>query len=153
MMIETLPSARRRATRSRIIAPSLAPIAASGSSSRMMSASACTVRGAAIAWHRAGAGDRLALAAGQPRHRHVQARDVDADLVEPFPRLPAHPRAREERERRMDPLAAQEHVLHDVEVVDEREVLVDAVDAERARVVDRAQLDLLALDDQPPFVG
>src|SRR3954451_5114442 len=50
MMIETLPSARIRATRSRIIAPSLAPIAASGSSSRMMSASECTVRAMAIAW-------------------------------------------------------------------------------------------------------
>src|SRR3954453_9549895 len=50
MMIETLPSARIRATRSRIIAPSLAPIAASGSSSRMMSASECTVRATAIAW-------------------------------------------------------------------------------------------------------
>ena len=40
----------RRATRSRIIAPSLAPIAASGSSSRRMSASECTVRATAIAW-------------------------------------------------------------------------------------------------------
>src|SRR5919199_1478417 len=50
MMIDTRPSARRRATRSRIIAPSLAPIAASGSSSRMMSASELTVRATAIAW-------------------------------------------------------------------------------------------------------
>src|SRR3954453_14989755 len=50
MTIDTRPSSRRRATRSRIIAPSLAPIAASGSSSRMMSASELTVRGTAIAW-------------------------------------------------------------------------------------------------------
>src|SRR3954468_24793558 len=50
MMIDTRPSARSRATRSRIIAPSLAPIAASGSSSRMMSASELTVRATAIAW-------------------------------------------------------------------------------------------------------
>src|SRR3954466_1975806 len=50
MTIDTRPSARRRATRSRIIAPSLAPIAASGSSSRMMSASELTVRATAIAW-------------------------------------------------------------------------------------------------------
>ena len=49
-MIETLPSAFRRATRSRIFAPSFTPIAASGSSSRMMSASELTVRATAIAW-------------------------------------------------------------------------------------------------------
>src|ERR671933_53556 len=49
MMIETLPSRLRRSIRSRIIAPSLAPIAASGSSSSRMSASECTVRATAIA--------------------------------------------------------------------------------------------------------
>ena len=49
-MIETRPSDFRRATRSRIWAPSFAPIAASGSSSRMMSASEFTVRATAIAW-------------------------------------------------------------------------------------------------------
>ena len=49
-MIETLPSALRRPIRSRISAPSLAPIAASGSSSRITSASPETVRATAIAW-------------------------------------------------------------------------------------------------------
>ena len=49
-MIETLPSFLRRSIRSRIIAPSLAPIAARGSSSRMMSASPEIVRATAIAW-------------------------------------------------------------------------------------------------------
>ena len=48
-MIETSPSSFRRWIRSRISAPSLAPIAASGSSSSRMSASECTVRATAIA--------------------------------------------------------------------------------------------------------
>ena len=38
------------------------------------------------------------------------------------------------RNRPCAPLAAEEHVLHDVEVVAQREVLVDDLDAERAGV-------------------
>ena len=49
-MIETSPPSRRRSIRSRIIAPSLTPIAASGSSSSRMRASECTERAIAIAW-------------------------------------------------------------------------------------------------------
>ena len=48
-MIETSPSSLRRWIRSRISAPSFAPMAASGSSSRRISASECTVRATAIA--------------------------------------------------------------------------------------------------------
>ncbi len=43
----------------------------------------------------------------------------------------------------MDLLALEEHVLGDVELVDQREVLVDAVDAERPGMVDVAE-------DRPP---
>jgi hypothetical protein len=50
-------------------------------------------------------------------------------------------------------IALEEHVVVDRQLVDEREVLVDAVDPERPRVVDRAQLDLLALDDEAALVG
>ena len=53
----------------------------------------------------------------------------------------------------MHDLAAQEHVLHDVELVDECEVLVDAVDPEFARVIDGAQLGLGALDEEPALIG
>ena len=83
--------------------------------------------------HGLGDGDRLALAAGERRdgladraHRgHPQAREGLAR-----PRAPCvlvqQPRAR--------PLPAEEHVLDDVEVVGEREVLVDGLDPERGRV-------------------
>ena len=43
-------------------------------------------------------------------------------------------------------LPVQEHVVVDAELVDQRQVLVDGVDAERAGVVDAAQDDLLAVD-------
>ena len=98
MMIETWPSSFRRATRSRIIAPSFAPIAASGSSSRMMSASELTVRATAIAWR------------WPPDSRatgDVDARDVDADLVERRARLALHRAVGQQRERPVHALAAR----------------------------------------------
>ena len=143
-MIETSPSSFRRWIRSRISAPSLAPIAASGSSSSRMSASECTVRATAIACRcppeRRATGD-------------VQARDVDPDLVERRARLPAHRAVGQERQRPADPLAAQEHVLEHRQLVDQREVLVDGVDAERARMVDAARLVRLAAQEHAALVG
>ena len=91
------------------------------------------MRATAIAWR----WPPLSRATGD-----VQPRDVDADLVQRRAGLGAHLPAGQERHRALDDLAAQEHVLHHVELVDQREVLVDAVDPERARVVDRAQLGL-----------
>src|SRR6266850_133922 len=79
MMIETLPSSFSRATRSRICAPSFAPIAASGSSSRMMSASPLTTRATAIAWRRARFA--LHLAIGQQRQRLVRALATEVEVV------------------------------------------------------------------------
>ncbi len=54
---------------------------------------------------------------------------------------------------RLDPLAAQEHVLEDRQLVDQREVLVDGVDAERARMVDAPRLVRLAAEEQAALVG
>src|SRR3712207_6495535 len=49
-------------------------------------------------------------------------------------------------------LAVQEHVVEDGELVDECQVLVDGLDAEGARLRDRAQVHLLALDRDPAAV-
>ena len=50
-------------------------------------------------------------------------------------------------------LAAEEHVRDDVEVVAEREILVDGLDAEPRRVARRVDLRLVALDEDRPGVG
>ena len=40
----------------------------------------------------------------------------------------------------------------DAELIDQREVLVHGVDAERTGMVDRLERDLLALEDDPPGI-
>ena len=47
----------------------------------------------------------------------------------------------------------EEQVGYNVEVVAEREVLVDGCDAERGGVAGSGDLDLLALEEHAPFVG
>ena len=47
----------------------------------------------------------------------------------------------------------QEHVVVDAEPVDQRQILIDALDAERASVVDRPQLDRPAVDKDLPESG
>ena len=84
--------------------------------------------------------DRLALAAGQARHGDVDARDVDADLIERLARFALHLAVGQERQRTVHLLAAQEQVVVDRQFVDQREVLVDGLDAFRARVVDAFRL-------------
>jgi hypothetical protein len=41
----------------------------------------------------------------------------------------------------------------DAEPVDQRQILIDAFDSERAGVVDRGELDRLSLDEQLPGIG
>jgi len=103
--------------------------------------------------HRPSHGDGLALAAGEPRGGRVEARHVDADLVERGPRLSAHRAVGQQRQRPAHPLAAQEHVLEDRQLVDQREVLVDGVDAERAGVIDAPGLVRLATQQHAALVG
>ena len=49
-----------------------------------------------------------------------------------------------------DRLALQEHVAIDIELIDQRQVLIDRLDAERARMADRAKLNGLALEVELP---
>ena len=58
-----------------------------------------------------------------------------------------------ERAEAVHELALEEHVVGDGEARDQGEILVDGVDAERPRVVDRAQLHLLAVDEDLAAVG
>ena len=92
----------------------------------------------------AGDRDRLALAAGEAGHRRLQPRHVDADLIQGFAGPALHLADRQERQRGMRLLAAQEHVLEDGELVDQRQVLVDGVDPQRPRLVDAARRVWLA---------
>ena len=91
---------------------------------------------------RARDGDRLALAARERRDLGVHVGDVDAERVEVRPRrariepLLSTPQARV--------LALQEHVVEHGQPGHESEVLVDGVDAERARVDDRFQVHRVA---------
>ena len=50
-------------------------------------------------------------------------------------------------------LASEEHVLDDVEVVAQREILVDGLDPERGRVTRRADAHRLALPQDLAGVG
>src|SRR5581483_4528950 len=50
-------------------------------------------------------------------------------------------------------LPVQEHVVVDAELVDQREVLVDDVHAQRPGVVDGLEVDLLPVDQDPAGVG
>jgi hypothetical protein len=52
----------------------------------------------------------------------------------------------------MDDLAVQEDVVEDAQLVHQGEVLVDGVDAVRARLADGVQLDRLAVDVDRPGV-
>ena len=85
-------------------------------------------------------------------------------------RLPdrAHGRHREARERlvrrllhrllvqedaSVQALPPEEHVLHDVQVVTEREILVDGLDAERGGLAGRADPDRLPVPEDLPVFG
>ena len=79
---------------------------------------------------RLGDGDRLALAAREARHGLTdRAERRDREAVQGLPRRLLHPGLIEDDA--VDPLAPEKHVRHDVEVVCEREVLVDDLDSER----------------------
>ena len=92
-----------------------------------MSASQLTVRATAIAWR-------------WPPESRATATSIRGMLI-PISSSAArasqlHLAVGEERDRPVDALAAQEEVVVDGQFVDQREVLVDGVDAFRARVVD-----------------
>src|SRR5215208_6917044 len=92
----------------------------------------------------------LALPARKSRHLGVYGRDVDAHVFEVVGGLLFHLAVVEERSD--GHLAIQEHVVEDRELVDEREVLVDGLDAQRARLGDGTEVDLVAFKQNPALV-
>ena len=94
----------------------------------------------AVPQHRLGDRDGLSLTTGQVRHELAHRGDrADRQARQRLARLPLHLAVGEERAHPRD-LTAEEHVLRDVEVVGECEVLVDELDAEgrgRAGIGDR----------------
>ena len=99
--------------------------------------------------------DRLALTPGELRDLGVHRRDPDSDVVEVLARALPHRPVVEEAQRpdAARHLAVQEHVVVDRHARDEREVLEDGVDPERAGVRDGAELHLLAANEDPALVG
>ncbi len=91
----------------------------------------------------AGDGDHLALAAGEGGDRDPHARDADRQGVQEFLGAPLHGDLVQGAAAAQ--LAAEEEVGDDVEVVAEREVLVDGRDAEGLGVLGAADPDRAAL--------
>ena len=123
-------------------ADSFAPIAASGSSRRRIFASS------RVALRER---DGLSLAARQRLDEGVDARDADVDVIQVLTRQtcrivavrqpPEPPEAGD--------LTVEEEVLVDGERRDERQVLVDGLDAVRTGILHRVELDRVPLDEDP----
>ena len=81
--------------------------------------------------------DLLALAAGEAANLRAHARDRDGELLEQLVRPVLHRRlvelVRDRAHARADDLLSEKQVGNDVEVVAQREVLVDGRDTERRR--------------------
>src|SRR5438445_5300959 len=94
--------------------------------------------------HRLGDGDRLALPPGQRRHRLADgSHGGDAQARQRFRSGALHAVLIEQSVAQ--PLASQEHVLDDVEIVGQREVLVDRLDTEARGVARGVDVDGMAL--------
>ena len=101
---------------------------------------------ARVPHHRARHGDRLALATGEARDGLPDRADRGhGEAFDRLGRLRLHHGLLEPREQVAN-LAAEVHVLDDVEVVAEREVLVDDLDPEPRRVLRAVDRDLLAVE-------
>ena len=99
-----------------------------------------------IPHHRLGHRDRLALAARERGDRladRAQRGHAAAGSVLAAARSMSSSSSRP----LLQPLAPEEHVLDDVEIVAQREVLVDDLDAEAGRIARAADADRLALPD------
>src|SRR5215475_7413008 len=120
MMIE-MPCSLRSRTRSRISAPSLTPMAASGSSSSRTLASPNTDRA-------------TAMACRWPPDRLATSRSTDFRVLIPM-------------ESRCSLASLRMNLLRSS---GQRKVLVDDVDAERAGLFHRGEVDLLTVEQDPP---
>src|SRR5829696_4152189 len=92
----------------------------------------------------------LALPARKSCHHGVYGGDVHAHVLEVLGGLLFHLAVVEEGSDGQ--LAIQEHVVKDRELVDEREVLVDGLDAQRARLGDGTEVDLFSFKQDPALV-
>ena len=102
---------------------------------------------AGVPHHRAGDGDRLPLAAGERRDRLADRADRGhREGLHRLGRLGLHHRLLEPLEDVVR-LAAEVHVLDDVEVVAEREILVDDLDPELRGVLRAVDVNDLAVED------
>src|SRR5271166_1198742 len=98
--------------------------------------------------------DRLALSTRERADREFDRGHVDADFIERLGRAPPHLAVVQQPQRPpAQQLAVQEHVVVDAEPVDQRQILIDAFDAERAGLIDRAELHRPALDEHLPGIG
>ena len=98
--------------------------------------------------HRARDGDRLPLAAGEGRDRLADRADRrHREALHRLGRLGLHHRLLEPLEPVVR-LAAEVHVLDDVEVVAEREILVDDLDPELRGVLRPVDVDRLAVEER-----
>jgi hypothetical protein len=75
-----------------------------------------------------------------------------ADVVERASRRALHRGVGQERQRVMHLLAPQEHVVEDGQFVDQRQILVDGVDAFRTRLVDALRLVGRSVQQHSPGV-
>ena len=101
---------------------------------------------ARVPHHGLGHGHRLALPAGQAGHGLAHGADRgDRQLVERLQRARLHPRLVEPFQA-VEPLAPEEHVLDHVEVVGQREVLVDHLDPEAGGVLRPRDVHGLAVE-------
>ena len=101
---------------------------------------------ARVPHHRAGDGDRLPLAAGERGHRLAdRANRGHREALHRLGRLGLHDRLLEPLEHVVG-LAAEIHVLDDVEVVAERKILVDDLDPELRRVLRPVDVHDLAVE-------
>ena len=76
---------------------------------------------------------------------------MHAHLIQVLPGLPPHGPV--PHQRPADLLPVEEHVLIHRELVDQREILIDGIDAERPGVVDRLQHDLSPVQEDRARAG
>src|ERR1700732_239580 len=137
-MIEMFDFLDRLLISSMIRDVSFAPIAARGSSSSRVLVFSLR--------NRPSDGDTLPLAAGQLRHRCVDGRNVDSDVVQKPPRGGAHrPVAEKPEPAATGVFAVEKQIVVHAQLTNQRQILEHGLDAVLACVLHRTELNLLAL--------
>src|SRR5829696_2845655 len=103
--------------------------------------------------HRTGAGHRLPLAAAHQARLHVSPGEVYLQAAHEFVSLAGHVLVLDPAPAWCRRLSTGVEISHDVEVVEEGEVLVDSLDAEGASLHWRGDVDHFAIDEDLPLIG